>query len=177
MRDPLVPYRGADVLNYLCIIAEEMLGESTLRNIPALASGFTAVLNCLSEAPLRALKNIRLSNCAPGTARELRLMVDSYRAYHQRINAIHDERHRPKEYVPQRYIVDEDLSFRKTWTDIVPDDVRRAILSLIGPLGLRNSNPPELQDPFRCCELRLEGAGYEGRIQPLGFAPPPPSAL
>ena len=84
MRDPLTPYNGPDVLNYLCIIATELLSQNTLQAIPALGSGFKAVLDTLPAGPAKALQNLRLAGRAPGTVRELRLMVDRYRAYHQR---------------------------------------------------------------------------------------------
>ena len=32
MREPLTPYKGPNVLNYLCIISTELLGE----NLPAM---------------------------------------------------------------------------------------------------------------------------------------------
>lgn len=174
MRDPLIPYRGADSLNYLCVIATEMLGESSLRTLPQLASGFDAILNTLPPRTARALRNIRLAGCAPGTMRELRLMVDAYLAYHRRANTRFDEDGPPAEYIAQRFIVSEDLSVRKTWTDIVPDDVTQAVQSLTGPLALRTANPPELQDPGKSAEIRLDAGGYEGRIMRLGFMPPLP---
>jgi hypothetical protein len=173
MREPLKPYRGADSINYLAIVATELLRERTLRNVPAMASGFDAILKTVPEPTAWALRNLRHGGCAPATMRELRLMADTYRAYHARANAKKDEL--PPGYIPQRFIIGEDLSITKTWTDIVPEDVSQAIQSLTSPLALRTANPPELQDPSKHAEIRLENA-YEGRIERLGFTPPPPPA-
>ena len=174
MRDPLIPYRGQDALNYLCIIATEMLGENTLRNLPPLAAGFVAILDTLPPGTARALRNIRLAGCAPATMRELRLMADAYRAYHRGANARQDDEGPPADYIAQRFVVSEDLSIQKTWTDIVPDDITLAVQSLTGPLALRTANPPELQDPEKPAEIRSDAMGYEGRIGRLEFTPAQP---
>lgn len=174
MRDPLIPYRGQDVLNYVCIIATELMGLGTLHNFPALAAGFNAILSTLPEDTANALRNLRLAGHAPGTMRELRLMADSYRAYHARVQAIREEAERPAGYIPQRFLVGEDFSIRKTWTDLVPEDVELATQSLTHSLALRAASPPELQDPLKPAEIRNEAVGYEGRIERLGFTPLPP---
>jgi hypothetical protein len=174
VRDPLVPFKGADVLNYVCIVATELLGRNSLVGIPALAAGFHSILKTLPPATQCALQNIRLSGCAPGTMRELRLMADAYRGYHRRVEAIPKGEDRPAGYIARRYIVEEDLSLRKTWTDILPADVKDAISSLTGTLGLRVANPPLLQDITKIADVRQESTGYEGSISPLTLEPPAP---
>lgn len=84
MREPLSPYKGAQALNYLCIIATELLGETHLRNIPTLVAGFDAILHKLSPNVAQAIRNVRLAGFAPWSMRELRLMVDGYREAHRR---------------------------------------------------------------------------------------------
>ena len=84
MREPLTPYKGPHALNYLCIIATELLGETHLRNIPTLVAGFDAILQTLSPNVAQAIRNVRLAGVAPWSMRELRLMVDAYREAHRR---------------------------------------------------------------------------------------------
>ena len=84
MREPLTPYKGPHALNYLCIIATELLGETHLRNIPTLVAGFDAILQTLSPNVAQAIRNVRLAGVAPWSLRELRLMVDAYREAHRR---------------------------------------------------------------------------------------------
>ena len=47
MREPLRPYRGANRVNYLCILAHEMMGVKSLRDLPQLLSGFESILQAL----------------------------------------------------------------------------------------------------------------------------------
>ena len=84
MREPLAPYRGPQSLNYLCIIATELLGENHLRNIPTLVAGFDSLLQTLPPNVAQAVRNVRLAGVAPWGMRELRLMVDAYLDLHRR---------------------------------------------------------------------------------------------
>ncbi len=84
MREPLAPYRGVDAVNYLCLVAMDLLGQKSLRGLPPLLSGFESVLATLPPAAARALRNLRLAGCAPTTLRDLRLMVEAYRRHHER---------------------------------------------------------------------------------------------
>ena len=84
MRETLNPYKGPHALNYLCIIATELLGESHLRNIPTLVAGFDSILHTFSPNVAQAIRNVRLAGFAPWSMRELRLMVDGYREVHRR---------------------------------------------------------------------------------------------
>jgi hypothetical protein len=84
LREPLAPYRGVNALNYLCILANDLIGEGSLRKLPTLLAGFESVLTTLPAAAARAVRNLRLAGYAPTTLRELRLMVDAYKQHHER---------------------------------------------------------------------------------------------
>ncbi len=178
MREQLRPYRGPDVLNYLCIVAADFLRRNDLREIPALCSGFESIYKVLPAEAAQALRNLRLANCAPGTMRELRLMVDNYRVHHTRLET---RRQRGEDVAAEgalaaRFIVNEDLTFRKTWTNIVPTDIAEAVIGLSTDLALRVSNPPPLQDPSQSADIKSENGRYDGVVEPLDFVPPvPPS--
>lgn len=174
MREALYPYTGINRLNYLCIIASELLGETSLLNIPALASGFECIEKTLPADVVRAFKNIRLAGFAPGTVRELHLMADAYRLHFRQLEvrkANGDET--ANDELPQRYTINEDLSIRRSWTHLIPDDVVEAITALTSTLQLRHREPLPVHNPGVNAEVAYE-QGYSGVITPLGFEPPPP---
>ena len=173
MREQLVPYSGNSRLNYLCVIATEMLGEMTLARIPALGAGFESIYGTLHPQVARALKNLRIAGLYPGTLRELQLMVDNYRMHHRQIELRRSRGDLIDDALSQRYIVHEDLTIERTWTHLVPDDISLAINSLSSILPLRGRSPPPLHDPLSPAEVKYE-QGYAGLIAPLGFVPPEP---
>lgn len=174
MREPLRPYVGVNRLNYLCIVASELLGETSLTKIPSLAAGFESVLSTLSKDVVQALKNIRLAGYCPGTLRELHLMADSYRLHFRQLElrlARGDET--AKDEVTQRYIIDDDLSIRRTWTHLIPDDIDEALHALTAVLPLRSRTPMPLHNVAAPVDISYE-QGYSGVVSPLGFVPPEP---
>lgn len=174
MRELLKPYTGVHRLNYLCIIASEMLGETSLSRLPALSAGFESISRTLPPDVAQALKNLRLAGFAPSTMRELLLMADSYRLHYRQVElrrsrgdaAVGNE-------LPQRYVIHDDLMISKTWTYIVPEDVDEAIQSLTSILDLRARQALPLHDPLAPAEINYE-QGYAGMVAPLGFVPPDP---
>ena len=176
MREQLQPksYGGANRLNYLCIIAAEMMGEMSLARIPALGSGFQGVFDALHPDVVRAFKNIRMAGLFPGTMRELQLMIDGYLLFHRQLEL---KRTRGDEdaakSIPQRYIVNEDLTIRRTWTHLIPDDVNEAIRSLTSILPLRVRSRLQIHDPLSKAEITYE-QGYSSVVLPLGFVPTEP---
>lgn len=176
MRDLLTPYAGVHRLNYLCVIASEMLGENSLTRLPALAAGFESITRTLHPDVAQALKNIRLAGFAPNTLRELLLMADSYRLHYRQLEM---RRSRGDDSVgnelPQRYVIHDDLKITKTWTYLVPEDVDQAIHSLTSRLELRSRPLLPLHDPLAAAEINYE-QGYAGMVAPLAFVPPDPPA-
>ncbi|TDN58010.1 hypothetical protein B0G77_8871 [Paraburkholderia sp. BL10I2N1] len=174
MREPLQPFSGVSRLNYLCIIASELLKQSSLATMPALAAGFESVTNTLNEDVALALRNIRLAGIAPGTLSELQLMSDAYRQHYRQVElrkSRGDETVRDE--LPQRYRIDENLNISRTWTHLVPEDITIALacLTSIRPLRLRALPPVHAAD--RRAEVDAD-QGYSGLIAPLGFTPPAP---
>ncbi len=137
MRERLRPYGKEDALNFLCIVATELLHWDNLQELPSLLAGFDSVLSTLDDRTQLALRNLRLANIAPATRRELRLMVDQYNAYHQGVRKLKDKGARPKGYIDQRFQVDDRLRIFKAWTTLAPDDVKDALACLTSPLPLR----------------------------------------
>jgi hypothetical protein len=174
MRERLRPYGKEDALNYLCMVATELLRWDNLQELPSLLAGFNSVLHTLDAPAQLALRNLRLANFAPATRRELRLMVDQYKAYHDGVRKLKDKESRPKGYVEQRFQVDDRLRIVKCWTTLVPDDVRDALSCLTGPLPLRGQPRPEAHNPADDAEVVVEGVDYRARIEAFGFEPPPP---
>jgi len=187
LRESLEPYRGADAINYLCILATELLGESSLRKIPSFIAGFDSVLATLKPAAERAVRNLRLSGYAPTTLRELHLMVDEYLQHHER-----RERRRRQEVgardagregaeskegtaeFDQRFLIAEDLTIQKRWSHIVPEDVRQALQSLTNRLAPREMSALAPHDPTRDAAIRQKSSGFEAYVHPFEFTPPPP---
>lgn len=173
MREPLQPYTSADRLNYLCLVACEMLGQNSLARMPALLSGFESIDAALPPAAAQALRNLRLARCAPATLREITLMADAYRRHHRQLQLLQRRGQAPSGAMPQRFVVAEDLSFQKTWTRLPPDDVLQAIGQLTSILPVRQRTRPALHDPLAPAEI-TEGAAYSAYVDPLGFNPPAP---
>jgi hypothetical protein len=214
MRDHLQPYRGANRLNYLCVLMTELMGVDHLRDLPALMSGFDSVLATLSPNVARAVRNLRLDQLAPITESDVRLLVQMYQSHHTRqrqrqrtelnerataplwADGPDDEeptgtnRH-PRmqaekgadddgeqfgvqDGIGARFLIDERLNVRKTWTHIIPDDVRRALQSLTAPLPMRQRAQRLMHDPMLPSSVRNERTRFEAWVEPLGFMPPAP---
>lgn len=173
MREALLPYKGHERINFLCLIATEMLGENRLDKMPALLSGFESIVQTLPADIAQALRNVRLAGFAPGTRRELALMADIYRAHYRRTD---ERRHRGeevKEGHPQRYEIADDLSVRKLWTHLVPDDIQQALVALNSSLPVRVRSPMAIHDATQTSEINHD-YGYSAFVSPLGFVPPEP---
>lgn len=174
MREALRPYTGINRLNYLCIIASELLGEFSLASLPSLASGFESVEKTLPQDVVVALHNIRLANIAPTTMRELHLMVDAYRLHYRQLElrlSRGDEGARDE--LPQRYQINDDLTIRRSWTHLIPDDVVEALGVLTSVQPLRHREPPPLHDGSKTAEI-VADPRYSGVVLPLGFSPEDP---
>lgn len=174
MRELMAPYTGVNRLNYLCIVASEMLGETSLARLPALAAGFESVFRTLHPDVVQALKNIRLAGFAPGTLRELQLMADNYRLHFRQLE-IRRAKGDPSvaTEMEQRYVIHDDLSISRMWTLLIPEDVEEALQSLTTVLPLRGRTQPPLHDPKASADIDYE-QGYSGVVSPLGFVPPEP---
>lgn len=174
MRESLIPYSGVNRLNYLCIIITELLGETSLSNLPALASGFDGVTKTLHDDVALAIKNLRLSGFCPNTLRELHLMVDSYQMHFAQVDIRKTKGDASvKNELPQRYVIHEDLTISRTWTHLVPEDVLEAINCLTTILPLRSRARLPLHDVKKKAGIDYE-QGYGGVISPLGFTPEEP---
>ncbi|MDX8126445.1 hypothetical protein QLH52_04075 [Methylomonas sp. OY6] len=175
MREPLLPYKGHDRINFLCLIATEMMGESHLTRMPALLAGFESICHTLDGDVAMALKNIRIAGFAPVTLRELALMVDGYRNHHRRLNECKSRGDEDaKIQMAQRFVIDENLLIRKLWTHVVPDDVKEALKALMTPLPIRSRTLIKTHDATMSAEVQDE-YGYSGYITSLGFVPPEPA--
>ncbi|MFM0125528.1 ATP-binding protein [Paraburkholderia sp. RL18-101-BIB-B] len=101
-------------------------------------------------------------------------MADSYRQHFRQIEASRDRGlETNKDELPQRYIINEDLTVSQTWTHLVPDDVIQALtcLTSVRPLRYRASLPRHAPD--LPADITYE-QGYSGLVAPLGFEPPAP---
>lgn len=191
MREPLTPFRGANRLNYLCILASELMGTGHLRDLPALLSGFNSVLGALHRDVASAIMTLRVSGVAPTTHRELRLMVDAYLNHHRssakargdgetrRHGSEHSQGGAGDEHddVAQLYEIDKDFSIRKRWQTVTPESVGQALRSLIVPPEIRRQAAPPLHDPNLPASVRRKNEdGWRGDVEPLRFEPPPPPA-
>lgn len=186
MRERLEPYRGVNAVNYLCLVATELLGDTHLRRIPALASGFDSILNALPVAANRALRNIRLSGYAPTTVRELRLMVDAYKRHHERreqerrrklVRAQGNGNAGPADYEEEdgfdpRFLITDDLAATKRWGQIVPEDVREALQALTSKLPPRRAPKYLRHDAAAPAQIRQKTTGFEAVVTPIDFTPP-----
>lgn len=211
MREHLQPYRGPNTLNFLCLLATELLGKDNLRDLPALMTGFDSVLSTLPPNVATAIRNLRLDQIAPITESDVRLLVLNYQVHHARRRQLRqahadrpathtsvwsdgadDEEPTGSDRMPQRasmfddedgdkvdgitarFQIDERLNVRKTWTYVMPDDVRRAMQSLTAPLPVRQRAQRLMQDPMLTATVRHERTRFEAWIEPLGFMPPAP---
>lgn len=173
MREPLQPYKGHDRINFLCLIASEMMGEMTLARMPALLSGFESIRNTLRVEVARALYNVRLTGFSPSTLRELTLMIEAYRAYHENLSQKRAGGKGSQTALSQRYVINDDFTIHKRWTHIVPDDVVLAMQSLNAPLPLRVRVRLPVHDAARGADIG-ENDSFNAYISPLGFVPPEP---
>lgn len=173
MREALRPYAGIQRLNYLCIIATELLGKNSVADLPALTAGFEAISMTLNPDLVQAVRNIRLAGFAPGTIRELHLMADAYRLHYRQIEQRQSRGGDVKDELPRRFVIDEHLTIKRTWTHLIPDDVIEALDCLTKVLPLRGRSLLPLHDSGASAEVSYE-QGYSGVISPLGFVPPDP---
>lgn len=170
MREPLVPFKGANRLNYLCVLASELLGVDNLRNLPALLSGFKGVLQTLHPDVAQAITTLRVCGVATTTHRELRLLVDAYLNHHRSRSAVPEE---DRDGFEQLYEVDKDFTIRRRWTTVTPGPITQAILSLTtNPLIRRREFLP-MQDPDLIASIKRKSDDYRGDIERLGFIPQP----
>ena len=204
MRETMTPYKGPHTINYLCIIATELLGEDHLRSIPTLVAGFDSILHTLSPNVAQAIRNVRLAGVAPWSMREMKLMVDAYREAHRRKDAaraqgrrqsslwsdeeepgesaVHDRASRgssdsdaePVNEPSMRFTIDEQFNVKRVWTHIMPQDIREAIRSLTVPLPVRMRPQPTFHDPRHPAVVRNERTQFEAWIDPMDVMPPEP---
>ena len=193
MRERLQPYRGANALNYLCLLATELLGRDHLRDLPALMTGFDSVMRTLPVNVVTAIQNLRIAGQAPWSQRELRLMVDQYNELHRRLDQRRRAAARPKvwdddpepgdspatlaastkteveeeETSSKRFEIDAQLNVRSVWTLIMPDDVRDALASLTSPLSVRPRPARRRHEPTMPARVVDERCRFETAIEPL----------
>lgn len=185
MREALSPYTQANRLNYLCLIADQLLGIQDLNVIPSLMSGFESVLKTLSPDIVQAITNLRHNGIAPTTKRELMLLVDNYKNHHdviERKKAAGDQE--ANVAIERRYKINQDLSIEPRWTHLVPEDVKEALSSLSNPLPVKQKPRMDIHDALIKAEVTSRKAysndekaqlkGYSANINPLGFLPPEP---
>lgn len=222
MREHLQPYKGANRLNFLCVLATELLGVDNLRDLPSLLAGFDSVLSTLSPEVATAVRNLRLDQLAPITESDVRLQVQIYQAHHARRKQINrpqgwgesqktrpdqqtlplwsegpedeeptggtrsaigsrlpvdsggEEDDTPEDGIMARFVLDERLNVRKTWTHVMPDDIKRALQSLTTPLPVRLRPQRLMHDPALPATVRHHRNLVETWVETLGFMPPPP---
>lgn len=138
MRESLTPFRGANRLNYLCILASELLGIDSLRKIPALLSGFDSVSRTLHPDVARAIHTLRACGFAPTTHRELRLNVDAYLNHHRNRDSVSEE---DRDGFEQLYDIERDFTIVKRWSTVTPEQVLAAIQALTHPIPVRHVTP------------------------------------
>lgn len=170
MREALTPYRGANKANYLCILATELMGLDSLKQIPKLLAGFESVLDTLHPDVAQAIRTLRICGFSPTTQRELRLIVDAYLTHHRaRNNLALDE----QDGIDQRYEITKDFSIKKRWSTVTPEDVTDAIGFITSNPPLRTNTLAEPHYPALPATVSRNSDGYRGDVEPLGFEPPP----
>lgn len=213
MREHLQPYRGANRLNFLCVLATELMGMNHLRDLPALMSGFDSVMSTLSPNVVTAVSNLRLDQLAPITESDMRLLIQLYQAHHARRHQLsrrqesdpmtaplwadgpEDEeptgwvRHRAaspasqaqeedtqneQDGISARFFIDERMNVRKSWTHVIPDDIKWAMQSLTAPLPVRLRPQRLMHAPDLAATVRHERSRFEAWVEPLSFIPPAP---
>ena len=197
MREPLLPFRGANRLNYLCILASELMGVGHLRDLPALLSGFNSVMGALHQDVAQAIVTLRVCGFAPTTHRELRLIVDAYLNHHRNRD---DRNERAKkgekdsfgegkdgagvdkvtddegDGYAQLYEIDKDFSIRRRWETVVPAPIVKALQCLIQTPEVRHRAAAPLHDGSLVASIRRKNDDYRGDIEPFRFEPAPPPA-
>jgi hypothetical protein len=172
MRELMRPFTGANRLNYLCILATELLGTDRLVDIPTFLSGYSSVLNTLDPAVAQAIRTLRVCGLAPTTARELRLLVDAYILHHHaRAEGVETE---DSDYIAQLFEVDADFNVRPMWTTATPSSIVEALNFLIVEPPVRVNTQAPLHDENMIASVRSQRSTYQGDIEPLGFTPAPP---
>ena len=170
-----IEYKNADQLNFLCIIATEMMGVNTLKDLPTLLSGFESIYKTLPDDVRFALTNVRLSGISPNTLRELTLMIEKYQDHHR----IREKRkamgERMEDSIDQRYIVNSDYTISPMWSKFPPDDVKEAIHSLTNEIPNRAYPEVSFHEPMRSGEIN-RGEKFNCAVKPFGFIPPDPPA-
>lgn len=213
VREHIQPYKGANRLNFLCVLATELLGMDHLRDLPSLMAGYDSVLSTLTPNVARAVRNLRLDQLAPITESDVRLLVQMYQAHHSRRRQLQRSQvgertsaplwadgpeddeptgntQQPREQEPEdgegdgalmeqdgigpRFLIDERLNVRKTWTHVIPDDIKRALQSLTAPLPVRQRAQRLMHDPLVPATVRNDRTRFEAWLEPLGFMPPHP---
>lgn len=202
MRERLTPYRGPSSLNYLCLLATELLGVTHLRDLPQLMTGFESILATMPENVVTAIQNLRLSGLAPWSQRELRLMVDQYNEAHRQLELRKRLSARPRRWdedpepagndgnpersrapdpeedeLSKRFEVDGQLNVKAVWTAIMPADVREALTSMTSPLSVRNRPTRHRHDPGRPARVVDDRRHFDTSIEPIGFVPPEPPIM
>lgn len=172
MRDSLTPYKGAESLNYLCAVMTELLGEYSLARAPALLSGFTSVTSTLPRPAAIAIANLRIAGHAPSTIRALKLSISRYHDHFRQQDRRRTNGRTADPARSPRYVIADDLSIRKTWTDFRPADIDEALSSLATPLPVMISDRLPPHDPTKQAEASVETKNYSGVVQPLCFSPP-----
>lgn len=161
------PFVGANRLTYLCILATELLGVDTLRDLPSYLAGFNSVLNTLDVNVAQAIRSLRVCGFAPATARELRLMIDAYNTHHSACQAGAEPE---SDHQAQLYEVDSsDYSVRRMWSTTTPAVIVQALNAMITDPPVRARALAPLQDVNLSAGVRSQRSPYQGDIEPLGF--------
>lgn len=165
MRSMLSPYSGAEALNYLGIIATELLGIESLKSVIGLLSGFEAMTATVPAPAERALRRLRMAHFRIGTERDVAVLISAYVAMH-RIVERQRRRGDPEspnlQGRPARFAFGPNLSVRRLWGESRPADIEAAIADLLGDAALR----PE---PLALAKAG-EQAGFEGQRSPWGVS-------
>lgn len=180
MRERLVPYSGNNRLNYLCILASELLGVMSLCDIPMLLSGFHSITRTLHPDVAQAIQTLRLTGWAPVTLRELRLAVDAYNNHHRILAKLGEAAKKEGEEdegeeddgTSQRYEIDKNFDIKRLWS-VRPEDVTQAIAALTSSPPIKVTTPPDPHDSTLPAMIRRKNHDYRGDITKLEFKPPP----
>lgn len=171
MRSLLKPYIGPEALNYLGVIATELLGVDSLVPVIGLLSGFRSMTDVAPESVERAIRRLRMAHFRVSTDRDVSVMIAAYEALHRRA-----ERQRRRGDAespdlsgrPRRFAFGNHYSVRRLWGDSPPQDIVDAIADLTQDAPFR----PESK-PFASASV---GAGIDGKraswsVSPLMFDP------
>ena len=168
MRESLTPFKGANRLNYICILASELLGVGSLRSIPALLSGFDSVSQTLHPDVAAAINTLRVCGFAPTTHRELRLNVDAYLNHHRKRDSIKEE---DRDGFEQFYDIERDFTIVRRWSSITPESVAAAIQTLINQVPVMHVSPLEFHNPDLSASIRSKSHDFRGDIERLEVTP------